>query len=501
MSQILQALRRTTVDPSWVGSGAIRWTRAPMLERVTRLSERLDEQPPGAVALLLDNGLAWAAADLAALAANRVCVPLPHFFTAEQRDHALDQAGVSTILIDRPEQANGLDCKRIERLEWGLHIATRRPSKTAALPHGTAKITFTSGTTGRPRGVCLDQKAMEAVARSIVSAVEPARPRRHLCALPLATLLENVAGLYAPLLAGAECVLPSLAELGWGDGSGFDAASFVRTVIREEPESLILVPELLMALVVAAELGFRPPESLRVVAVGGARVSSELLERAEKVHLPVYEGYGLSECASVVTLNRPGAVRPGSTGRPLPHARVEIAADGEVLVSGPRALGYVGEEPLSGCTYSTGDLGSLDEDGYLHVRGRKRSVLITSLGRNVSPEWVEAELTHGGAIAQAAVFGEARPYCVAVIVLRAPKRLNDAIDEIARANQRLPNYARVGGWLLADSPFTPENEQATANRRIRRDRIEPLYTERLDALYRESPGFNERLLHLEEITR
>jgi long-subunit acyl-CoA synthetase (AMP-forming) len=222
---------------------------------------------------------------------------------------------------------------------------------------------------------------------------------------------------------------------------------------------------MLAALAAALEHGARPPRSLRFAAVGGAKVSAGLLARARALGLPVYEGYGLSECASVVSLNVPGADRPGSAGRALSHARVRIE-EGEIVVGELR----------------TGDLGRVDAEGYLHIEGRRSNVLITSFGRNVSPEWPEAELVAGGAIAQAAVFGEARPRLCALVV-PAPGATSAAIEaQVRAANERLPDYARIGAWISADEPFTPHNGFATANGRARRDALWRAYGERLDAL-------------------
>jgi long-subunit acyl-CoA synthetase (AMP-forming) len=223
------------------------------------------------------------------------------------------------------------------------------------------------------------------------------------------------------------------------------------------------------------------PRCLRFVAVGGARVSPALIERARALGLPVYEGYGLTECASVVALNTPEADRRGSVGQPLPHVGVRIAEDGEIAVSGTGFLGYVGQ-PFSEPEFLTGDLGRLDADGFLHVEGRRKHVLITSFGRNVAPEWPEAELLAGAALAQAAVFGEGRPQLCAVLV-PAPAASDAAIaEQVGAANARLPDYARIGQWVRAETPFAPQNGLATANGRVRRDAVWERYRERFDAL-------------------
>jgi len=216
-------------------------------------------------------------------------------------------------------------------------------------------------------------------------------------------------------------------------------------------------------------------------------VSIELLARAAAVGLPVFEGYGLSECASVVCLNTPEAQRRGSVGRPLPHARVRVADDGQILVSGVTMLGYLGEPPRRpGEEWATGDLGEIDADGYVYVRGRVRNVFITSLGRNVAPEWVEREIAQQAGVRHVMVHGEARPYAVAIV-----SPASDDIDDatlargIAAANAALPEYAQVRRWLRATEPFSFDNGLLTSNGRLRRAAIRARYERQIDALYRD----------------
>jgi long-subunit acyl-CoA synthetase (AMP-forming) len=357
-----------------------------------------------------------------------------------------------------------------------------RASSVSPLPAGAGKISYTSGTTGKPKGVCLRQASMDTVADSVRQAVEELKITRHLCVLPLATLLENIAGVYAPLMNGAEIAMPSAQETGLTGASRFDPALLLRCVEAYRAESIILVPQLLAAIVAALERGAPRPVSLELVAVGGGRVSPALLSRADRLGLPVYEGYGLTECASVVALNTPAARRIGSVGRPLPHAEVTIDAHGEIHVAGTAVSGYVGDTQAPK-HFPTGDLGHFDADGFLHVSGRTKNMFITSFGRNVSPEWVEAELCEEPAIAQAAVFGEARPWNVAVIVPVPGAQREQLRSAIEAANRRLPDYARVGDWIVAARPFTPGNSELTTNGRNRRTAIWARYRLELDALY------------------
>ena len=426
--------------------------------------------------LLADNGPDWVAVDLDAEAAGIPLVPLPSFFTPAQLAHAVASTGMDALYCTSESTARALGFHRKNNLPWYSREAPPVP-----LPPGTTKITFTSGTTGAPKGVCLSAAGQRAVAQSLADATRGLNLERHLCLLPLAVLLENIAGIYAPLAAGAQWIAPPLAEVGMSGAAGFDARACLAAIERYQAHSVILLPQMLSSLVNILEKETHSPLTLRFVAVGGARVSPALVQRARALGLPVYEGYGLSECASVVALNTPQADRPGSVGRPLPHVRVRIAADGEILVSGGGFLGYVGQEP-SRQEFPTGDLGRLDESGFLHVEGRRKHVLITSFGRNVAPEWPEAELLAGGALAQAAVYGEGRPRLCAVLVA-APAASDAAIAaQVSAANERLPDYARIAQWVRAESPFAPQNGLATPNGRVRRDAVWERYRERFDAL-------------------
>ncbi|MGD9952836.1 MAG: AMP-binding protein [Burkholderiales bacterium] len=436
--------------------------------RIARRLASLERARPRVLGLLADNGPEWLAADLAAERAGIPLVPLPPFFTVAQLRHALDASGVDALLIDSAERAQALGFAPSG--EAGLF---HRVASPVVVPAGTSKITFTSGTTGTPKGVHLDAAQQQALACALEQALRPLGIRRHLCLLPLAVLLENVAGARTALAAGAECALPPLAAVGVAGSSGFDPLACLAALGRWRAESVILLPQMLLALTLALEAGAPPPAELRFAAVGGAKVSPALIERARAAGLPAYEGYGLTECGSVVSLNLPGADRPGSVGRPLAHARVSVGADHEIVVSGVR----------------TGDLGRLDADGFLHVEGRRKHMIITSFGRNVAPEWPEAELAAGGAIAQAAVFGEARPRLAAVIVPRSAAATDGALDvEVQRANARLPDYARIAFWIRADAPFGAADGTATANGRVRRDAVWSRYGARLASLYAARSG-------------
>jgi long-chain acyl-CoA synthetase len=459
-------------------------SRAALDAEVQVFARVLREHGTRVIATLMDNGPAWVVADLAAAQAGAVHVPLPLFFTPPQIGHALQAAGVDTVLTPVPVAARwpGAPQQPCEVAGQALCLL-RLPARPVALPAGTAKITFTSGTTGAPKGVCLDASALHAITQGLVRSLEPLDIRRHLCALPLAVLLENVAGLMAPLARGAECVVLPLNEVGLSGSSSFDPARFHAAVLRHQPNSLILLPQMLRAWTAwLAHHGERAPASLRMVAVGGASVGAPLVLAARALGIPAYEGYGLSEGASVQTLNLPGADRPGSAGKPLPHARVRINDSGEIEIAGSLFAGYLGDTGAPTAWWPSGDLGHIDADGFVHVRGRRKHVLITAFGRNVSPEWVETTLRSEAVVAQAVVFGEAQPTLSAVLW---PTRadLPDAALEaaVAAANASLPDYARVRQWVRGAAAFTAETGLATANGRPQRAAIFDLHADALSA--------------------
>jgi len=449
---------------------------------VAQRSAQLQQLGARRIALALDNGIDWVLWDLASLHAGLICVPLPGFFSAAQQQHVLDSAGVDCLIGEPPlpgfvSRTPGL---------WQRDVA--QPGVVHA---GTSKITFTSGTTGQPKGVCLDFATQLAVAHSLIQASASCHIERHLCVLPLATLLENIAGVYAPLLAGARVELMPMAQVGLPGASQFDLPRFLGALAQAQPHSLILLPQLLLALVSAAERGLPLPASLRFIAVGGGRVSSQLLARTDALGLPVFEGYGLSECASVVCLNTPEHRRIGTVGQPLPHLQVRLAADDEVLVKGPRLLGYLGEPATTEPWLGTGDLGHFDGQ-FLVLHGRKKHQFITALGRNVNPEWVEAELVQQLPIAQAWLYGEALPGNVAVLVPRFPNTSDRQLaDAVTRVNQTLPDYARVHHWLRAEHPFNSTNALATSNGRLRRAALFTHYQHAIAQLMATEPCYGD----------
>ncbi|MBA54205.1 MAG: AMP-dependent synthetase [Pseudomonadales bacterium] len=440
-------------------------------DQVQQLQTQLQKYAGAAIALVGDNCLQWVMCDLALMGLPVRVVPIPTFFTSEQIDHVFEQADVDLVIGDASALQSYCDAPDI------IHECDIGVSELAAprvVVNQYEKVTFTSGSTGTPKGVRLSLEVLEHTAVAIADAMADVQVSSHLGVLPYATLLENVAGIYAPILQQVTVHVRALAQMGFNGANQFNVFAFMQQVQMVQPDACILVPQLLMALVLACEKGFPVPSHFKFIAVGGGKVSTDLLQRAVALNIPVFEGYGLSECGSVVCLNQPGANRPGSVGKPLSQVRAEFSDEGELLVYGNTMLGYLGEANSDG-PIATGDLGWMDEDGFVHISGRKKNMFITAYGRNVNPEWVEAELTAHPAISQAAVFGEAMAENVAIITPRMGFDWQAVEAAVAEANQRLPEYARVSRLTQSHEPFSVSNGMATANGRNCRNAIEQHY--------------------------
>lgn len=460
-------------------SGARQWRAAEIRGELLSLKERL--ATCRVLGVLADNSPAWVLADLAAHEAGVVHLPLPGFFSAGQLRHALEQTAADVVLTDQPERIGALDLGFSIIGHWQGLTWMQRVVEPVALPAGTAKISFTSGSTGAPKGVCLDGDGLIDTALAVRERLSDLPLRHHLAVLPLSLLLENVAGIYAPLLRGMAVHLPPLHALGWRGMAGFDPGALDAAAGRADASSMILVPELLKAWTAFLNAsGRRPATALNFVAVGGARVAPELLAEARQLGIPAYQGYGLTEGGSVLTLNRPGD-DADDVGRPLQHARIAIR-DGEVIVGTRAFLGYLGSAADDSEEFATGDLGEIDAQGHLHLAGRRKNLLITSWGRNISPEWPEAALLADPRILQAVVVGDGRPSLSAILV-PMPGVSPSAIDlAVKGANQTLPDYARIAHWIPGEA-FTAANGLATGNGRPVRDRVAERYATAITALH------------------
>jgi long-chain acyl-CoA synthetase len=452
---------------------------AELWHDINDLARLLEERAIASLAIYLDNGIEWVVIDLACQMAAVSVVPLPWFFSQAQRHHACDDGAVEWIVASEELAPDVSGCGEarlfyrdsvIHALEGNSANAAHNPDK----PRGH-KISYTSGTTGNPKGIALSPGLIEQTAVSISELLAPLAIQQHLSVLPYSTFLENIAGIYVPLMLGKTVCAEPAAQIGLTADLKLDAMQFSRCIARSGAGSLVITPGLLDVLCRLTEKGLINPGQFQFVAVGGARVAVELIQRAQDLGIPAFEGYGLTEFASVALLNTPWQQRAGSAGKPLPGVDVTLAADGEIILS--RQLGQ-GASEMRQYRVATGDLGRIDDDGFVHVSGRKSNLIILGTGRNVSPEWIETELNNSPLIQQSLVYGEAQPQLSALIHATTEVSDDDLWNELQRINRQLPAYARIVEWTRLGRPFSTADGTLTPNGRLRRrvilDQLESL---------------------------
>ncbi|CAA0102776.1 2-succinylbenzoate--CoA ligase [Zhongshania aliphaticivorans] len=489
MNELLTQLRRTAHtfgERVALSDRDGKYTYSGLVTAVDSLAEELSQRGISRAALLADNSPAWVIADLACLRAGVTLTAIPHFFSAEQVVNALNNCAAEVLISDRAAsdpQLRGVlfsagavtEFKSVGMLR-GFPLTVSGTS--TMLPINTVKIAYSSGSTGAPKGVCLSVGNLYGTAEAINDALAKVSLKKHMAVLPLATLPENISGVYAALLRGAEVVVPSLQSLGWAAGSGLDMSLFTDSISLWQPDSLVILPQILKELIAVVEQGgWEPPVCLRYVAVGGLRISSDHVRQARDLGIPVYEGYSVSECGSVVSLNTPEAECLGSAGKILSHQVVDIV-DGEVVIKGSLFLAYLGGEALEpGKEFMTGDLGEVDDAGFLWVKGRKTNLITSSYGQKISPEWPESELLAYAGVAQCVIIGDAEAYCSALVFVNPGYSYDDIGRYIRECNQRLPDYAQIRRWAALPKRLTAADGLLTASGRLQREAIVRAYPE------------------------
>lgn len=434
MRAVFAALARnaatTPTAPAFrVGEIGLDW--AGLAGRVYSAARALAGAPQQVIGVAALNGLDYVVADLAVTLAGKRLVPIPHFFSAEQIGHILRDAGVQAVIGG----------------DFGLPVIDLPTDRATALPYagGATRVIYTSGSSGRPKGVVLGDRQISASLAGLMAAFAPERADIHLSILPQSQLLEQICGILLPVMAGAAVVIAPAATAALFGGP---IAPMVAAFDAVRPTTSLLAPKLLAAWV--ADLAARdalPPDSLRYVAIGGAPTTPTLLHRALALGIPVHEGYGLSEACSVVALNRPFDNCPGTVGRVLDGLRVSIES-GEIVVEGPTLMqGYLGAEAAP-TRWHTGDLGHFDGDR-LVIEGRRDNLIVTPAGRNISPEWVEARLV---GLPQVMLGALVLDQGALVLVLAAVAPVPPL--QIAALLADLPPYARPS-HILAVDPRTP----------------------------------------------
>ena len=456
-----------------------RLSRRELFASVMALATDLKRKPQ-TVGIYAPNGLGWVIAQLACALAGKIVVPLPTFFSPAQLGHVVRDASIELILAS--EQTAALAAQS------GVPIHVMDIHRTADglqdVIDGFGQIIYTSGSTGRPKGVRHQSGQIVWSSAALAAATRASARDSYLSVLPLPLLLETICSIFIPTSLGASVHFDTALAERTGRG---DVAGLSKAFETHRPTTSVLVPQLLKYWVAELQAaGQTAPSSLRFVAVGGAPVPKQVANAAWSLGIPVHEGYGLSECCAVVTVNRPTERRPGTVGQPLSGLSVSID-NGEIVVDGPSITdGYLGQGAANR-PWRTGDLGDIDRDGFVTVHGRKDSLLVTAFGRNVSPEWIETMLLADPRIALCVVTGHGEANLTSLLI---PSRAGAAwfatatraeiLELVSNRCSEAPEYAVPRDYLVV-SFEEALNDQLISNGRPVRDNVAKFAQERAAA--------------------
>jgi long-chain acyl-CoA synthetase len=462
------------------------------------------------------------------------------------------------VAFDGPSSADGFVLSWDELRERGRADADEHPDAhrdrwTSVRPEDVATIVYTSGTTGPPKGAVLTHDNIVWTADSLLQVVTDDEDGRRLSYLPLAHIAERVTSHFAQITLGCQTwfarsldtLLEDLQDCRpnvffavprvW---EKFHAGIMAR--LAEQPEEMRQMAEGLIeiakavveirqsgediadgmgeSLEMAEQMMFKPVRDrlglgeCRVAISGAAPINPDILTFFHAINLPIAEVYGQTEDCGPTSLNPPERIRIGTVGPPIPGVEVRIADDGEILVRGGNVFqGYLKDDAATAETLAdgwlhSGDVGHVDDDGYLVITDRKKDLIITAQGKNVAPQELESRLTYHPLISQAVVVGDGRRYLGALLTLdpeaaaafAAERGVEPAdpaslcgrpevLEEIAAAvdavNADFSQAERIRRWTVLPREFLQTEEEITPTLKVRRRAIIQKFADEIEALY------------------
>jgi len=527
-------------------------------------------EPGDRVSILSHTRPEWTYACFATFAAGAIAVSIYQTNSAEECHYVLHHSGARAVFVEDAEQlakvrAVEADLRALEFVIVmepadangstisldALRERGRGRSQTeldervdGVTPDAECLFLYTSGTTGPPKACELTHGNYRAIT-SAVEAQDMVReddcvylflPLAHALALVVQFLVLDVGATIAYWEKDPQKIVANLMELkptffpsvprifekihtlatAASDPRELDQATRVGMAVRQAQLRGEEVPADLQAAFERAEqalyvnvrnlFGGR----LRQAVTGAAPIAPDILEFFYACGVPVMEGYGMTETASVASVNTPDAFRLGSVGKALPGVQVRIADNGAILIKGPNIFkGYYRDaeatlETLVDGWLHSGDLGRLDEDGFLFITGRQKDIIITAGGKNIAPANLENALRHNRWISHAVVLGDSRPYLVALITLDAEEtpafasqhnlkpdelhrsesmraELQTAIDEV---NSHYAPVEQIKRFEILPSDLSQATGELTPTLKVKRSIVQQKYAETIDAIYR-----------------
>ena len=460
------------------------------------------------------------------------------------------------VLIDGDPPAGTLALSDV--VERGRRLEAEEPGRfeatvEAAAPSELASIIYTSGTTGVPKGVMLSHANFTSNVHSLTQVIDFSAADTVLSFLPLSHVLERTAtflffhvGATIAYAESIEAVAANLVEIRptvlvsvprlfekiysrimdtilagsrlkraifvWALGTGKKYAA--REIAGDRVPLHLALKRAVADRLVFGKITARTGGRLRYAICGGAPLSKDIVEFFFAIGLKVLPGYGLTETAPVLTGNTPGNIRFGTVGRPITDVELRIAEDGEILARGPNVMvGYYKNEAdtrevLKDGWLHTGDIGRIDEDGFVIITDRKKDIIVTSGGKNIAPQPIESLIQASPFIASAVVVGSSRKFVSALVVpnfekleawararaltygdrsdlCRRPETNAFLLDEINRVTPGLASYERIKKIAVLDRDFDIDLGEVTPTLKVRRNIVEQKYADVIESLYKD----------------
>jgi long-chain acyl-CoA synthetase len=475
------------------------------------------------VACWLTNRPEFHAADIGATLLGAASFSIYPTYTVEQAAHVLWDAG-SRVLITEPvflERALAVHASGVTALETIVCVGERHEGSlawddllgragdaadlhglvAAIRPDDLLTIIYTSGTTGPPKGVELTHANVLAQIEATSAGLGLSDRMGVISYLPMAHIAERLVTHYLPIGHGWR--VTTCAEL-----------PAIRMLLREvRPEVFFSPPRLWekMRAATIAKLGEDADgptalralglDAVRVAITGAAPCPAEVIEFWGGLGLPLSEVYGMSETTGVATVNPPGALRPGTVGTALPGVEVALSESGEILMRGPVIMRRYRNRPSAtaeaidadGWMHS-GDVGVIDDDGYLKIVDRIKELIISAAGKNMSPANIEATIKAAGSlIANVCAIGDRRPYNVALVTLDSdaadgrsaedPEVLAEVAAQIARANERLARVEQIKRFTILPYDWVADSDELTPTSKLKRRAIADKYETDIEGMY------------------
>ncbi len=424
-------------------------------------------------------------------------------------------------------------------------------SYTMVKPDDTATIIYTSGTTGLPKGVMLTHRNICENVKSCSTIIQLDQSDRGLSFLPLSHAYERTGGYYLLFACGAQIYLAESVEtvslniteakptiiftvprlfdrikanilkqienespakqkiFNWAHATGIE---YHKKLLTGKPSAILSMKHAIADKLVYSKIRGKFGGHLRYFVSGGAALPQKVGEFFQALGITILEGYGLTETSPVTNVNRPEKIKFGTVGPVIDNVTVTIDSDGEVLFRGPNIMkGYWNDEEstrevIYDGWFHTGDIGELDEDGYLKITDRKKHIIVTSGGKNIAPLPIEQMIAENKYVDQVMVVGEKKPFLVALIVpnfselesfadeqqISAAAR-NDLIEHkqirkiyeslLRNISRQLAAHEKVRKFLLMKEPFTIENGYMTPTLKLKRKAISKTFEKEIDSLF------------------